>query len=189
MKNTWLTSDEHYDHLNVIRFDNRPFRDVADMQYGLIERHNSVVSDNDEVWHIGDFSMSEKTVPLILPRLKGKHYLVMGNHEKCHPCQKHSDAAKQRYLMYGFIGVYHELHNWYGGFLLNHLPYADQEEGNHGLKFMQYRPIDKGGFLICGHVHVSWKTKGRMINVGVPQWDYKPVHLDQLITIRDQRSV
>src|SRR5271165_2597545 len=144
----WLSSDEHYDHFNVIRFDNRPFKDVADMQYGLIERHNSVVSDDDEVWHIGDFSMSEKTVPLILPRLKGKHYLIFGNHDKVFTGHKGHEKAKERYLMYGFAGVYHEMHNWHGGFLLNHLPYLGQEDGNHGVKFAQYRPIDKGGWLI-----------------------------------------
>jgi len=184
----FCTSDEHYDHLNVIRFDTRPFKDVADMQRGMIERHNVVVSKDDEVWHLGDFSMSEKTVPLILPQLNGTHYLVHGNHDKSHPCQKHSEATKQRYLQYGFAGVYQEVQNFYG-FVLNHLPYVGQEEGNHGARFSQWRPVDKGQYLLCGHVHVSWKTKGRMINVGVPQWDYAPVSLDTLIAIRDKQNL
>lgn len=189
MKNLWLVSDEHYDHTNVIRFDDRPFKDVADMQQGMIERHNSVVSDDDEVWHIGDFSMSEKTVPFILPQLKGKHHLVMGNHDKCHPCHgKKFEAAKQRYHLYGFLGIYQELHNFHG-FLVNHMPYVGQEDGAHGTKFSQYRPIDKGQWLLCGHVHTAWKTKDRMINVGVPQWNYTPISLDEVKEIVDKQRL
>lgn len=47
----------------------------------------------------------------------------------------------------------------------------------------------KGNRVICGHVHELWKTKteGRrfFINVGVDQWDFRPIPLK---TILDEYS-
>jgi calcineurin-like phosphoesterase family protein len=188
MSKIYLTSDEHYDHQNIIVFCVRPFNDVSDMQRGLIERHNAVVSKDDVVYHVGDFSMSEKTVPFILPQLNGVHYLVSGNHDKVHPVQKKHEDAVVRYRQYGFAGVYNELRNFHG-FLVSHMPYLGQEEGKHGTKYSEYRPVDKGSFLLCGHVHQQWKTKDRMFNVGIDVWDYRPVALDTLISMRDNHNL
>ena len=38
-----------------------------------------LVGPEDEVVHVGDFSLDEKRVPVILPRLHGRHVLVVGN--------------------------------------------------------------------------------------------------------------
>jgi calcineurin-like phosphoesterase family protein len=181
----WLTSDEHYDHANIIRFSSRPFNSVNHMQVELVARHNSVVQPDDEVWHIGDFSMSEKTVPLILPQLNGKHTLVMGNHDKCHTCHKNHEVAKQRYLQYGFVGVHQEVHNFHG-FILNHLPRA--EEGEHGKKFAQWRPqkqvweAREEVFQLHGHTHLPPEKRMRhhMLDVGIDGNNYYPISLDEI---------
>jgi len=34
---------------------------------------------------------------------------------------------------------------------------------------------------LVGHVHEKWKHKDNMINVGVDQWDFKPVSIKELI--------
>lgn len=173
---TWFTSDEHYDHANIIRFSGRPFSGVPQMQYEMIVRHNAVVGENDDVWHLGDFALNEKTVPLILPRLVGRHHLVVGNHDACHPCHKKSEGAKRRYLLYGFASVATEIHM--GPFLLNHLPYVG--DSAHEGRYPEWRPKDEGKWLLHGHVHELWKVRGKMINVGVDQWNYGPVSLAAL---------
>src|ERR1700722_3017579 len=105
----FITSDQHYFHSKVREYCSRNFATVEEMNEALIANHNAVVQDNDIVWHLGDFSLSEKVVPLILPRLKGTHYLVAGNHDKCYPARnKKSDEAKKRYIEYGFKEVHIE---------------------------------------------------------------------------------
>ena len=47
-------------------------------------------------------------------------------------------------------------------------------------KFAKWRPTDDGRWLLCGHVHEKWKIQGRMINVGVDVWDYKPVPVTEI---------
>jgi calcineurin-like phosphoesterase family protein len=189
--NTWVYSDPHWDHHNILRFCDRPFKDIKEMQDVMIDRFNSVIRDGDEVWCFGDFSMNEKTVPAILPRIRAKQFLVLGNHDRAHPVHgKKSEAAKQRYLQYGFAGVYQELQNWFG-FTVNHLPYLGSEAGAHGVKFAQYRPVDKGGWLLNGHEHSKPedKVKVRRIDCGVDAWGYRLIHIDELIAIRDKQNL
>ena len=37
------TSDLHFGHANVIRFDHRPFLDVDEMKFGKTRRHRRVL--------------------------------------------------------------------------------------------------------------------------------------------------
>ena len=57
--------------------------------------------------------------------------------------------------------------------LLCHFPYrGDSQEHD---RFPDARPIDKGEWLLHGHVHDRWSQNGRMINVGVDANDFAPV--------------
>jgi calcineurin-like phosphoesterase family protein len=186
----YATSDEHYNHINIIKYTNRPYKDVNEMNEALIANHNSVVKNpDDQVWHMGDFSMSENIVQRILSRLNGTHYLVPGNHCKCHPVNKGWEAAKQRYLLYGFAGIYLQVENFHG-FVLNHLPYEEPNE--YGKRFLHYRPIYKEGqFLLHGHVHSTPETKLRknMLDVGVDGNNYLPYHLDEIKALVDKQRL
>ena len=85
MSNIFFTSDEHYEHANVIRFCNRPFANIEEMREGLIANHNAVVGPNDVTYHLGDMFWRRCSIPLanqILDRLNGKHYLLLGNHDE-----------------------------------------------------------------------------------------------------------
>ena len=54
-EHTFFTSDTHFNHANIIRFCNRPFIDVAQMNETLIANWNKVVGEDDTVFHLGDF--------------------------------------------------------------------------------------------------------------------------------------
>lgn len=41
-------SDLHIGHANVIRFDNRPFKDLSEMHETIVTNWNRVVTGNDE---------------------------------------------------------------------------------------------------------------------------------------------
>lgn len=175
----FFTSDEHYGHANIIKYCNRPFAGVEDMTRGLIERHNAVVKDGDVVWHLGDFSMSEKYVPVVLPQLRGTHHLVFGNHDKCYAYRTERVAAAQRYIAHGFVSVQKTAE--VGGFLLDHMPYVS--DSRHDDQYNEWLPADHGRWLLHGHVHTEWKARDRMINVGVDVWDYAPVRIEALVRL------
>lgn len=78
--NTFFTSDQHFNHEPVIGYTGRPFSTVDDMNEYIIEQYNSVVKENDHVYHIGDFAWSMHST--FARRLNGVKTLLVGNHDK-----------------------------------------------------------------------------------------------------------
>lgn len=180
----YFTSDNHYGHHNIIRYSNRPFSSIDEMNETMINNHNSVISKDDLVYHLGDFALDEAryTKPII-SRLNGINILIPGNHDACHPRKKKCKKMAQVYKSWGFadvlLGPFVEFEP---GILLSHCPSADYADA----RYPEYRPtIDSYKVLLHGHIHQRWQTKintngSLMINVGVDVWNYTPVRLDTL---------
>lgn len=85
MSNFYI-SDTHFGHENVIRFDNRPFTDVNEMDNTIINNWNSKVTADDTVYILGDLSWHrmDDTVK-ILDMLNGHKILIRGNHDRISP--------------------------------------------------------------------------------------------------------
>ena len=81
-EHTFFTSDTHFNHAILIRFCNRPFKDVEQMNEVMITNWNNAISKDDTVFHLGDFCLGGAAEwTKILDRLNGKIYLIMGNHD------------------------------------------------------------------------------------------------------------
>jgi calcineurin-like phosphoesterase family protein len=188
MSKIWFTSDQHYGHPNSIAHSERPFADIEEMNQGLILRHNELVSDDDTVYMVGDFSLAMRWVDSIAPQLKGKKKLIPGNHDWIHSC--HSNAPKRfgnllrRYESAGIEVLSEQVEVEIGGvkMLVCHLPYWEESAGDYEARYKDCRPQPGDEYaLICGHVHSYWKLKRNnlcgmlMYNVGVDQHGYKPV--------------
>ena len=50
----YFTSDLHLGHKNIIRLSKRPFISVEEMDEEIIRRFNSLVTENDTVYDLGD---------------------------------------------------------------------------------------------------------------------------------------
>lgn len=78
----FFTSDTHFRHAAIVGFCNRPFDSVDDMDEALIENWNKVVSNDDTVYHLGDFAFcGTQMIKRIRERLNGKIHLIIGNHD------------------------------------------------------------------------------------------------------------
>lgn len=150
---TFFTSDTHFNHANVIRYCNRPFASLDEMNRAMIERWNAVVGPADTVYHLGDFAMGKATEwPSILPQLNGARKIILiGSHDR--------KAAQM--LSTGFTEAYDTL-EW-NGWLLQHKPFKTDRK------------------LLCGHVHEKWLRLGSIINVGVDVWDFTPRTIEELV--------
>ena len=78
----YFTADTHFGHANIIKFCNRPFSDVHEMNEYMIAAWNERVCDNDTIFIIGDmFFKSDINPEETLFSLKGKKRLIIGNHD------------------------------------------------------------------------------------------------------------
>lgn len=175
---TWFTSDTHFGHQNIIKYCNRPFKDVDHMNEVLIKNWNSIVDPDDTIYHLGDFAMGPKDRwPSYIKRLNGMKLLVRGNHDQ--------DEQKMKDL--GFTYVFDNMIVPYKNFdiYLSHFPHPE---------FVDAIPKGQGPtkttkYQFCGHVHTDWKTyEGVIVNVGVNQWDYKPITVEQALGALDDNK-
>ena len=75
-------SDLHFGHQNAIVFDQRPFSTVEEMDETIITLWNRRVTDDDDVYIIGDFAFrNQKPEEWYLSRLNGRKNLIIGNHD------------------------------------------------------------------------------------------------------------
>ena len=57
MMQTFFTSDTHFDDPYSIEYFQRPFESVDEMNRLMVEKWNSVITENDTVYHLGDFTL------------------------------------------------------------------------------------------------------------------------------------
>lgn len=176
MSNLFFTSDSHFGHANSIKYCNRPFVDVEDMDEGLIERWNSVVGPNDEVWQNGDFTFYHKIekVIAILERLNGRKNAILGNH--CQVIKKNRELLLERGLFLE-IRERKELTIQKDNkqkVILDHYPGRSWNYSSHG------------SWQLHGHVHGTMEPYGKSVDVGVDApWvlgsaPYRPLSYDEV---------
>lgn len=161
----WLTSDTHFDHINIIDFEKRPFANHLEMTEALIEHWNRVVKPNDLIFHLGDvFICKAKRMEEISARLNGRKILIHGNHDEGY--------SKTKFRKNGF-----EVFNYYflDQFILSHRPQHKtplQVAVEHGLLIGN----------VHGHVHSNISHLDQSIYkcVSVELTDYTPIHLDEV---------
>lgn len=84
-RNYFITSDLHFFHQNIRKFcpKTRPYQTDGEMTQALIEHWNSIVGENDVVFHLGDFSFKGiELTQAVIDQLNGTIVFVMGNHDK-----------------------------------------------------------------------------------------------------------
>lgn len=174
----FIISDTHFNHTNIIKYCNRPYKDVKSMNDDIINNWNSIISNDDIVYHLGDFFLGSKyDLENIVSKLNGKIYLIRGNHDR---------LTVKSYEECGIIVLKNApivLDDY--NVLLSHKPLPDS--------------MIKGGFInIHGHIHKkklediydnNLYDKNKHINVSCDVLDFKPIPLDNLIKERDKNDL
>ena len=170
-------ADPHFGHYNIIKYCNRPFSTVEEMDKLLIKNYNSVITDEDTVYIVGDLSLKSNQqmnyYQSLIRRLKGKKHLILGNHDSLKPFTYVNNI--------GFWSVHTSLEITIEGIelVLNHDPCV--------------HCLCNDKILICGHVHNLFKIQKNVINVGVDVWNFTPVSFEILkpyiVEIKEGKNV
>lgn len=180
---TWLSADPHYGHANIIQYCNRPFRNVEEMNEGLVDRWNNRVAPGDTAIILGDLALGKLDDSLFYASmLNGDKYLVLGNHDRPWLGHKRPSQA-EKYEAAGFT-LLHGPVQWAGNVVLSHFPVTG--DSHDGDRYTEHRPtLRPNQWLLHGHVHNAWTISGRQINVGVDVWNYEPVAWSHLKTMME----
>ena len=79
--NFYYIADCHFGHENIIKLCNRPFNSVEEMDETMITNWNRKVTNNDLVLIVGDMFYKHPDPESVLKRLKGRKWLICGNHD------------------------------------------------------------------------------------------------------------
>ena len=182
----FFTSDHHFGHQNILKFmsDTRKFVNTDRMREVLIENWNAAISQDDEVFVLGDFAFKEYEFQNIMPRLNGRKWLVTGNHDphfhsrtcplaglvlREDPCGLKTVAKGNLLLAAGYLralGFEDAFLNTLieipgiGKVMLSHFPYwptKPEETPAYDLRCEQQRPL-RGDHVLLLHGHVHSKT-------------------------------
>lgn len=137
MSKIFYIADTHFGHANIIRFDERPFSSVEQMEETIINNWNGVVTNQDDVYILGDFcwSKDESEWLRLLHRLNGKKCLIKGNHDLRQYSQKLKNDLHD-------IKEYKEIKDGDKSIMLCHYP------------ILFYRSsYDDKKWMFCGHTH------------------------------------
>jgi calcineurin-like phosphoesterase family protein len=78
----WFTADHHFGHENIIKFCNRPFQTIDEMDTVLFQRWNEKIKHDDTVYHLGDFTLQGMDkFRMYIGRLNGSINIVPGGHD------------------------------------------------------------------------------------------------------------
>ena len=195
----YYISDLHFYHdaLNRV-MDCRGFRDEQDLNEYMITQWNRKVRKNDEVVVLGDLSMEkwEKTKQVV-DRLKGKIYLIQGNHDRF---VKDKDFDDSRFV---WIRSYAEMHDNGRKVILSHYPVMCYNGQNRLSKHGNPKT-----YMLHGHVHDTLDqrlleqfqemTRNTMrgdapipcnlLNCFCMYSDYQPLGLDEWIAYHEQKN-
>ena len=150
----FFIADTHFSEESIMRYENRPFTNVENMNEELITNWNKLVGKEDEIYVLGDFGASGKEKE-ILNRLNGIKYLVKGNHDT---------QSNEYYRQAGFEEVYDCPIIVEGFWILSHEPLYINEN-------MPYANL-------FGHVHNSPLFKDyskQHVCVSVERLNYSPI--------------
>jgi len=167
---TFVVSDTHFGHANIIDYSNRPFRhrngarDVESMNRTLVNNWNHTVSPNDIVYFLGDvaFGRGSRATGYWLRRLNGRKITIKGNHDspRWRRIFKKIDYNGTQFLL---VHDPNEVINWNGWVIHGH-----KHRDNRGNCPVRY-PFING--------------RNKTINVNVELTGYKPVDLDYLCSL------
>ena len=167
---TYYISDTHFGHVGIIRSCERPFETAEEMDASLILNWNSRVKPKDNVYILGDMFCRHKDPDSVLKRLKGKKYLILGNHDA-------SWLKEDRRAYFESIADYLRINDGKSVITMCQYPMVTY-----------YYGLRENSFMVHGHIHNNTDAdyfpllakRENVLNAGVEVNGYMPVTFEEL---------
>lgn len=164
---TFFTSDTHFDDEYAIQYFHRPFRNVNEMNAVMVERWNNVVSQDDVVYHLGDFTLEDlHHFTKWAGQLNGSINILPGSHDQ--PWLKDFVSSEKIRVLAPLISLEFSETGVAGRPQVIVLCHYSMQ--------VWYRS-NQGSWHLFGHTHGKLKGIGLSFDVGVDCTDFVPLSL------------
>lgn len=161
----WFTSDTHFDHANILKYTDRPFLTVGEMNEALIANWNVSVKPGDIVYHLGDFAF--KRHAYFAERLNGQIILIEGSHDAMDSkAKKAFQCVGPRHTVKGEPDI-----------ILSHYAMRVWPRSHYGT------------WHLYGHSHGHLPAWGKSFDVGVDAQGYSPASIGRVREIMETLMV
>lgn len=178
----WFTSDTHFGHANIIEYSNRPFASVQSMDEALINNWNQLVSPQDTIYHLGDFTLrGQAEASDYFSQLNGKIIVVPGGHDW--RWQKANDYTSKSGYPVIILPALHSIKVT-----------VPEIEKVQPIVLCHYamRVWDKshyGSWHLYGHSHGQLPPLKNSLDVGVDCWNFQPIPVETIFHAITQSRV
>ena len=147
------------------------------MDEAMIEKWNSVVREDDTVFHLGDFCLGRKMgyADNYFRKLNGKVYIAQGNHDAWMKDAAFFPNTKNSYVQR--IEQQYELNISGRKIILSHYPMRSWNHSHYG------------SYHLYGHVHGNLPDFGLSIDVGVDTNNFTPYSFEQIEYIMETKKL
>jgi calcineurin-like phosphoesterase family protein len=185
MSKIFVTSDLHFGHENIIRLGKgRPFATIEEHNQTLIDNWNSVVSNEDLVYILGDIyiGVDGEYLEKLFRKLNGSIHVIAGNHDRkkelAYLLNKNLIQSLRDYHELRYRGIDDKIYR----FVMCHYPILEfngaYKSGNKSPTYIH----------LYGHIHNMvnyddiYKRLGfKAYHVGVDTNSFTPVCIDDII--------
>jgi len=171
----FLIANCQFGRASIINQNKRPFGNVIDMNEEMIQRWNTVVTDEDDVIHLGNFAWDPSTAEEALGRLNGRKILLLPG--------EHDQAILDLHAK-GMLPSNSTLTN----------RIYDQKKIKATFTYwplLEWPSKKDGNYLYYGYYDPKYKSdhKKKMINMACEFWNYTPHKVDSLIKLFNDKDV
>ena len=170
----YITSDLHFGHDKPFIYGDRGFENIEEHDRALVDNWNSIVSDKDTVYVLGDIMLKDNDNGIrCWNMLKGSKMIVIGNHDSDIRIGLLGRCDNTMILGYAYL-LKHAGRNLF----LCHYPAITKN-------FDDDRQSGKRVYCVCGHVHTRDRfcdmDKGSIYHVEPECHGNMPVSIDEVI--------
>jgi calcineurin-like phosphoesterase family protein len=170
----YVTSDLHFNHDKFFLYAPRDFKSVEEMNKYIVNRWNDTITDEDDVYILGDLMLNDNDTGMELLRsLNGKLHIIYGNHDT--PTRQELYNELENVVEAGYATAFKYRHY---NFYLSHYPTLCS---NYDID----KPLKARVINLCGHTHTEDKfadmDKGLIYHCEMDAHNCCPVLLDDII--------
>ena len=165
----WFTADTHFGHKNIIKYCDRPFQSVEEMNHSLIENWNQSVDYTDTVYFLGDLCFGNQNDTIeVIRSLNGFKHIVFGNHDRTlrKVLREQPLVESEQDYLEVTIGRQH--------IVMCHYAMRVWNRAHHGT------------WMLYGHSHGTLPGIGKSMDVGVDTNNYKPYSFEEIKEIMSE---